>query len=280
MMARGGGYGIDDEGVQYMAGYIDGMTKTVETSQYIGSVITYVHGQLAPQFDRHIDRIAKGSPSRFHHVYEWPTTYGGHDTIGQPAARLWRQTLAGHGKSKTAGFKFVASKRAVPVHPLAATPNEKTGKHVRIGFHVFYWKAAVMEFGIDVSISPTLGQWLALVVGRNNGFLAFTQKTIEMQGGTAATRGSFTRAFYDWWNTDAVNIYDERIAPNLAKDLVAAGSLSQRTGRMRVKEFSIGTGSRSEAYQRAQAKAVADMNKNQREYILGSLERMSNLGRL
>lgn len=279
-MARGSnGYGVDDDGVQNMAGYLSGVTRTAETGQYIGSVITYVHGQLAPRFDIHLDMLARGTPGRFHHVYEWPSAYGASDTIGHPAFRLWRQTLRGNGKTKSASFRFIASRRAVPVHPLAATPNTKTGKHVKIGFHIFYWKAAVMEFGLNVSISPTLGQWLTLVPPKSN-FLVFTQKTIEMQGGTTYTRGAFTKAFADWWENDAGRYFDRNIAPTLARDLVKKGALSRRTGVSKPKTFTITTGGRSAAYSAAEARAKKDMNKNEREYILGSLERMGNLGRL
>lgn len=262
-----------------MAGYVNGVTKEVSTGQYIGSVINYVHGQLAPRFDLYLDDLARRTPAKYHHVYEWPSTYGASDTIGVPQFRLWRQYLVGNGKNKTAGYRFVSSRRAVPVHPIAATPNQKTGKHVRIGFHIFYWKAAVMEYGMNVSISPTLGEWLALVPSNSN-FLAFTKKTIEQPGGTAATRGSFTTAFVKWWAADASDYFDRRIAPRLASDLVDAGSLSERSGRTRLKEFTISTGSTASAYARGEAKARVEMNKNEREYILGSLERMGNLGRL
>lgn len=279
MVGKGNGYGIDDDGAQGVAGYLHGMTKTVETGQYIGSVITYVHGILAPRFDRHMDMIAKGSGARFHHVYEWPSAYGAKDTLGNPAFRLWRQTLRGNGKTKSASFRFIASRRAVPVHPLAATPSERTGKHVKVGFHIFYWKAAVMEFGLNVSISPTLGDWLTLVPPKSN-FLVFTKKTIEMQGGTPYTRGAFTKAFADWWENDADKYFNQNIGPSLARDLVKTGALSRRTGISKPKTFTITTGGRNGAYAAAEARARKDMKKNEREYILGSLERMGNIGRL
>lgn len=271
-------YGVDDAGVQYMSGYLSGVTKSVKTDQYVGSVVNYVHGRLAPRFDIHLDMLARMTPRAFHHVYEWPSAWGASDTIGNPRFRLWRQTLVGNGRSKTAGFYFVSSRRAVPVHPLLAEPGP-SGKHVKIGFHIFHWKAAVMEYGMDVTIEPKLGEWLAFVPGKSN-FKVFTTKAIETQGGTPSTRGSFTNAFVRWWSTEATDYFDRVLAPRLADDLVKEGALSRRVGATSTKTFTIGTASTATAYRQGEAKARAQMNKNEREYIMSSLERMSNLGRL
>lgn len=270
---------IDDLALQQVAGRMEGISNAIETDQYIGSVVSWVHAELAPRFDIYLDARARGNPKAFHHVYEWPSTYGSNDTIGRMDARLWSHYIVGNGRDKVAGFRFRASKRPVPVHPLAATPGPN-GKHVKIGFHVFVWKAAVMEFGTPVQISPQLSNWLALVPAGSN-YLAFTQKTINMRGGTRDTRGSFTKEFALWWATQAPAYFDTYLRERLQRDVVQNGPLSNIVSKSSTsKSFSINTGSREAAYRRAEKKARADMDKNERSYISAALERMNNIGRL
>lgn len=269
-------FNVNGEGLEAVAGYINGMTKEVQTDQYIGSVINFVHARLAPEFDRHMDRKAQANHSAFHHVYEWPSSFGSNDTIGQPQYRLWRQNIKGNGRQKTAGFYFIASKRAVPVNPVLAEPGP-TGNHVRIGFHRFAWKAAVMEFGMQVSISPQLGEWLALVPSGSSK-IAFTRKTITQQGGNDQTRGAFTREFVTWWAKDAGNYFDEYLAPRLSEDLIKEGSLSRISSKNTSKSLTISAGSEKAAYNKAMREATARMKKNESNYLSASLERMNNIG--
>ena len=71
-MARKGSVEVaaDFSEMGFTMGLISGMTKEVRTDRYLGDVISYVHAQLARDFDTHMDFAVEAFPRRFSHVYE------------------------------------------------------------------------------------------------------------------------------------------------------------------------------------------------------------------
>ena len=116
-----------------------------------------------------------------HHVYEW-------GRVGDPEARLFKlkEVLKGDGAIITADFLQ------------SDTPAENTDA-------VFYNKAEVMEEGITVEINEVDADALFFVVDGEE-FFRVGPITIANPGGPEV-RGSFVKAFEEFYNTYFDNVY-------------------------------------------------------------------------
>ncbi len=244
---------------QGATGYMAGFSQSLTTPYWIGPYINYVHSELAPQFDLHVDRVArKGTQSKagslLAHVYEWPSTFRAQaETVGMPPFRLWRHKLEGRGSQKTATFKFISSKRAVPVNPILLEPG-KTGKSVRKGVHIFHWKAPAMEYGIEITVQPKQAQYLAFVNGKkgqgidsdqrknkvNDQGITFSKGPVSFTAGGGKHAGKFSAIFIDWWRTDAEKYYNKYVIPKVEKDLALNAETGIRKGLVKNKSFTMG----------------------------------------
>lgn len=198
-----------------LAGYIDGMSTTVSTRRFLDSATQFAYRKLAEQFGRDMDYEASRHVEMYHHVYEW----GGSDwasrysEVGNPTHRLWRMTSTGSGGRRRVSYEFMPSTVPVPVNPVLLVPGKKSGKTVREGVHVFTWKAPVMEYGIQVTIRPELGDWLAFP---NNGRAQFTQREFKQTPGQGGTMGMFSAFFLRWWRGgDAARTFNRDARPQL-----------------------------------------------------------------
>lgn len=277
-MARTNGFDFDPSQLNYLHGYLDGMAKSVKTTAYVGSALSYAHALMTPKLDSFIDMVATANKDSFHHVYEWSDTYGVKTTVGNPAYRLWSHTLKGNGASKVASFNFKASVRPVPVNPILTTPGPG-GRSVKEGVHIFYWKAMVMEYGMQIVVTPKLAQYLAFVgsansgtkqqdARKNSGGIVFSKGPITFTAGGGKTTGKFTNIYRFWWAQMAGEVFDREIAPTLSKDLRTDGIVGRYKNR--TKSFSMNNTS---GYNAGRSDAVKKLRKNQRDYIAGAAGR-------
>ena len=210
----------DFEELSAVTGAITGVSKVVNTKRFLGELVKYAHSEMSKRFDLFMDLQYKDSHGAFHHVYEWNAP-GGND-----ASRLWQHRLIGHGASRNATWTWKASKIPVPTpsdrrnnpnDPMSAVPLEEM-KHWSENRYWFYWKAPVMESGQEVTIAPKNVKKLMFPTGDTSQPLAWT-KSSAIQPGGEATTGSFTGAWASWWATEAPQVFDETIAPEVNREI-------------------------------------------------------------
>lgn len=165
-----------DNIVSYSNGFIK-ETKAKETT---------ITGRLAQTsieaFYDYLDGLARTNPGMLHHVYEWGAT-------GNPGARLVelkKELSSSRGATITADFLTSSS---VPEG----------------GSEPFYDKAEIMEEGIPVTIQAVEAQAMFFQIGGQE-FFRTGPIVVENPGGEA-TRGSFLRAFEEFYNVYFDQVY-------------------------------------------------------------------------
>lgn len=160
--------------------YSDGFIK--ETKAKESTVASKLANISIESFYDYLDGLARTNPGMLHHVYEW-------GNVGNPEARLveLKKTL-GTGRSVAIDSEFLQS---------SSTPAGSS--------EPFYDKATVMEDGIPITIQATNAKAMFF---EYNGEEYFTAGpiTIENPGGEAV-RGSFLRAFEEFYNVYFDKVY-------------------------------------------------------------------------
>ena len=158
----------------------------------------------AVSFNNFIDSAAVANPERLGHMYE----YG---QLGEAHGRLWSMIIAGTPKQKVLSYNFKESQEEVP----AGEDETGIAGDTRTGGHVFKWKAAVVENGIQVHIDPINGRFLAIPAqeagrrGQNKGgTMYFTSNTVSPKPNQIA-KGAFTESWIMHFATTA-NVVMER----------------------------------------------------------------------
>lgn len=214
----------------HFIGFTRGMITRASTTQHMGAVMNYVSNALVGAFELAMDSYAALNPEQFHHVYEWGKSYGSHETVGVPQFRLWKLMIVGTGRERGVSYTFLPSKRPVPIEEELLVPG-KRGKTVLTDVHIFTWKATVMEYGLPVSISPKLGNFLVFP-DPQSGKLVFTRRTINTVPGKDKLRGNFHSFFQAWWTGVANTVFDRQIRPELEATIIprdARGRFVKRT---------------------------------------------------
>lgn len=124
-----------------------------------------------------INAMARSNKNSFHHLYEW-------DKAGVTSARLFDLKIPQSSRGK-ANFSmkvsFRPSKTLVPLTTAQSTPNPITGAVVQRK-HIFYNKAMVMEYGLQVIVRPKSAKNLAFdstsTTNITESGLVFTSKPI------------------------------------------------------------------------------------------------------
>lgn len=204
-------------------GLISGMAKEVRTDRYLGDVISYVHRQLADEFDTHMDFAVESFPRRFSHVYEWDKNAGS----DRSRDRLWEHRLLGKGGTRNATWTWKASVKPIPTpqeraqdpnDPISMVPAEELAK-LSDRRYIFYWKAPIMEYDYGVSITPKYAKALFVPTGDPANPFVFTQQVRGLQPGGEETRGAFTTEWVNWWSNQAADSFDKYMKDGLEKDL-------------------------------------------------------------
>lgn len=222
----------DTSGANFLTGYLKGLSEEIRTDQHMGPVLKYVHAELAQAFDAYMTAISTADPSRFHHVYEW-------NQIGNPNAKLWKNILRGQGGNRTVTWTWRASKTIVPVTQEAQDVGVQA-------VHVFVWKAPVMEYSTDITITPKRKTGLAYFTGPTSDperwKLNFTKSPIDVQNpGGMQVKGAFTAAYLEWWSESggAGAEFSSRIRRVLEQDFESMPDSFKRGTKVRTKTFSI-----------------------------------------
>lgn len=280
-MARGTlNMSMDKSGIEALDGYINTLNATIKTPRYMGPVLEYAHGVMAEEFNNHMDRLAAAThdnddymDSPFHHVYEW-------DMVGVPQGRLWSNRLEGHGARRWATFNWRASKRTVPVPDDELGPNAGERAFKRI--HVFVWKAMVMEFDTEVTVTPKRGKWLGWESSGEKSIdgLEFSRGPVTFNPGGGNTTGSFTAAYAAWWGgAGAEAIFDREIRRTMERNLKRGIENTLPSGKRATnKTFALSSisgrgGVRGPGFARGAAAARAFLEANRREYIADAIRR-------
>jgi hypothetical protein len=260
-------FGVDGSQVEAMMGYIDGVSATIETDQYIGSVISYVNSRLGEEFGIAVDLAAKAMPESFMHVYEWGNKYQDYSTVGDPDNRLWRLTSVGRGTNRVMGYAFLPSNKPTPINPILQG-------RVKENLHVFTWKAPVMEYGLRVTVKRKPGTDFLVFTDNETDEIRVTKGPHSFTAGISPygrqnQKGVFTAFFVGWWSTKAQNIFDTDIKKELERDLVSEGKMVAATRRFRTKQksFTIGTSYAGQAtFGAAKRQAQKDLKQVQKGY--------------
>lgn len=242
-------FGVGDDGVYAFAGFVAGIAMEVRTTQYQDAVVQITHATLTDMFDRWMDTVARAAPNEFSHVYEWGNSFGDLSTVGSPAFRLWKHVLVGAGKNRSATFVFTPSVVPTPVNPILTTPGNK-GEAVKEGVHIFHMKAAAMEYGIDIEVSPKLAKMLAYTDDRAEnsggadggyhhskpdhdtpGAVHFSEGPVTFKAGGGKFQGKFTSAFVGWWASQAEEAFNTAVKPRLEADLVPRDKMGKFIAR-------------------------------------------------
>lgn len=162
------------------------MAKLISSPSFNRAFSKTIFVQIEKDFGNYIDAKARTSPRSYHHVYEWQRT-------GSKEARLFKLNKVSEGTmSFQINYDFLSSKSLVPTNK---------GKHR----HVFANKAAVMEKGKPVVISPRSAERLVFDV---NGYTVFMPKgasvTVTKPGG-AATKNSFLSSYKHFFTSTLVS---------------------------------------------------------------------------
>ena len=259
--------GANTSSASALQGYLSGMSRTIETNEYIGSVISYVSSTLGEAFGMAVDAAARNMPESFMHVYEWGRDYQDYSTVGHEQSRLWRLTSTGRGAKRTMGYAFLPSVKPVPINPILLEAGS-TGKTVKSGLHVFTWKAPIMEYGIRVTIKRRPGTDYLAFVG-DDGEIKFRKGPFSFTPGSKSTQGVFTGFFLAWWNTEGPDLYDKSIRRELENNVTNETKLASATRRFvtKSKTFEINSNYAGQrTFNQAKRQAEKDMKKAQREY--------------
>lgn len=152
--------------------YSEGFIKETEAKEsYVASKLA---GASINGFYQYLDTLARTNPGMLHHVYEW-------GQVGNPEARLVELKKAVSGGRASIDADFLTS---------SSTPEG--------GTEPFYEKAQVMEDGVPVVINEVNAQALFFQIGGEE-FFRVGPIVVENPGGEA-TRGSFVRAFEEFYN--------------------------------------------------------------------------------
>ena len=153
--------------------------------------------ELAYNFGQYLDTKASSNPKALQHVYEW-------GQVG--TARLWKLNKTSQNEN---GFKikfnFLTSKKMAPIDPVLTVPGKNGAIVTRSG--IFKNKAAVMEYGDTVRISPVRAKYLAIPIKNISGTnsdkgIVFTNKpTVISNVGGKQAKLSFTRSFSSWMSS-------------------------------------------------------------------------------
>lgn len=151
----------------YNANVISKLTVNKAFQSKFSSVI---FTQIDKDFGEYMDALARTRPKSLHHVYEWKK-------VGNKTARLFELNIASQeGLSFKIATQFKMSKSLVP----------SSGNNKRR--HVFANKAAIMEEGKPLVISPKYAKQLVFEMDGETVFMPKGKSvTVKRPGGSAST---------------------------------------------------------------------------------------------
>jgi len=195
--------------------YSDGFIQETKASKH--KIVQRMSKMSIEAFYEFLDSLARSHPGMLHHVYEW-------GEVGNPYARLVELKLEMGSSSGVIDYDFLTSE--------SVSENGNTP---------FFNKAQIMESGVPVTIQEVDAKALFFEVDGEEFFR--TGPIVVANPGGELTRGSFLRAFEEFYNTyfeeiflRAIRFYDHFSNPkeysnNLKSALNSGnpGSVGRRT---------------------------------------------------
>ena len=189
--------------------YTDSFAKEINKNK-TKLTSSLAEGSIEVFYD-YLDGLARSHPGMLHHVYEW-------GQVGDPFGRLYELSVSLQGKSAVVNADFLQSNLA---SPSSREP--------------FYDKADIMEEGIPLVIQEKDAQALFFEI---DGEEFFRRGPIYIANpGGSNTRGSFVRAFNEFYNIyftkdylNSIRFYDHfRGSKEYQKNVKAASKSKNAT---------------------------------------------------
>lgn len=159
--------------------YSDGFIKETRAQQK--TVASRLAETSIDAFYDYLDVLARTNPGMLHHIYEW-------GSVGNPDARLVELQKRLTGKSAIIDSEFISS---------SSIPEG--------GSEPFYEKATIMEEGIPITVQAVQAKAM-FIQYQGEEFFTAGPIVIENPGGEGV-RGSFLRAFEDFYNNYFEQVY-------------------------------------------------------------------------
>lgn len=159
--------------------YTNGFIKETEAKE--STIASRLAEVSIEGFYDYLDGLARTNPGMLHHIYEW-------GAVGNPGARLVELKKRLGARSADIEAEFLAS---------SSVPEG--------GSEPFYEKAEIMEEGIPVTVQAVQAKAMFFQIGGEE-FFRTGPIVIENPGGEA-TRGSFVKAFEEFYNNYFEDVY-------------------------------------------------------------------------
>lgn len=163
--------------------YTDGFTEELKRNKK--RITKNIADESIDVFYDYLDGLARSHPGMLHHVYEW-------GQVGNPTGRLFELTSALKGNNAIVSADFLYSD--------TTPPNSD---------QEFFDKARIMEEGIEVVVNEVNAKALFFEVDGEEFFR--TGPIVIANPGGVATRGSFVRAFNEFYGLYFSNVYLDSI---------------------------------------------------------------------
>lgn len=250
----------DLSGLAQYVGVVKGVTAAVESDIYINMFNNHTMGKLREKFNTETIAAGVAGKKTLQHVFEWPDTDSrGVSRGGSSGIPLWRVDIVGRGRMRHMSFRFVQSRRNVPL-PDPAKYGFSPNKLQYMRRHVFRFKAIVMETGSAVTIAPRYSKMLFIPTTDNPKGYVRTPNSVSINPGGAQATGGFSEWWAGWFGARAEELVAE-IVPMAEKQINMSAERSMRTIRrgssVKLKSFTLQTVNAKEnaAYQRVLADA-------------------------
>lgn len=200
--------------IYYKAHVVSNLTKSTKLKNAFQKII---FTQIEEDFGLYMDSQARTKPKTYHHVYEWKKA-------GIKEFRLFElKQLPVNDMSVKLTYRFNKSSSLVP-----SSNSDRR--------HVFANKAAIMEEGKPLKISPRYAE--RLVFESDIGYTVFMKKgesvTVNNPGGVAV-QGSFEAAYKKFFSGNLVNLSIKKSGFQKIFSATALKALSLPTDIRRVK---------------------------------------------
>jgi hypothetical protein len=179
-------------------------------------------------FSAFADRVSTERSRELHHVYDW-------GLLGVPSGRLFRLIMTGRGNERILSYDFKASSQPVPKGMSTSTDVPDT----RGRFHIFYWKAPILEQGTaQFTIYPAPDKGILVWMDPKTRKMMFSKKPVRTNT-LGETNNKFSELWSNFWLnfaqeiviTDIVNPTDETLSSGISK--VYAGISKPTNAKLR-----------------------------------------------
>lgn len=232
----------DLQGVAEYTGVVAGVMQSVKSDLYVTYFSNYALNKLRVTFNAETIASGMAGNQRIQHVFEWPDTDSRGVSTGRPSGiPLFRLDIRGRGKARRLTFRFVQSRRNVPL-PDPERYGFKPNKLQYLRRHVFRFKAIVMETNTAVVVAPRRSAKLFVPSEDVKGGYYMTSKAHAINPGGEQATGGFSEWWTEWFATRADGIVRE-ILPMAEEQIKATAAKQMRTirssGVVKNKTFSI-----------------------------------------